>query len=196
MRITIVTDNNINEMIAMCTDIGEHTSLFRDLCYRRGVSMAEYMCLIMSTYMTNYMPLGDHPLSVEEHNRITTLYEGVTAVLGPEFSPTYEIYRLDKCDAMIGARVLDVNGSFDCFCSSMWDDLYADLESYYDEIYGVDAILNDRIPIHADLETVIEVVRHVAREIETSYLRWREDDTPECSVLFGTYHQNLLVLVD
>lgn len=189
MKVFVLNNKDILDIIQMSTESSEHRTLLQDLNHSSGTPMTGYMYNVLSMYLLNYVPLNDTMLSVCQHNEIYTAFSGVASLLD---NCTMDIMTVDHIESIMGSGLVDYYGGF---CATMYEDLYQSLQDYYVTLYGSRFISEHHESLSEDLERVADLTRFVAKEIESRYLCYREDEKIS-HVLFGMKQGRLVIVVE
>lgn len=188
MKVFVINNKDILDIINMSTESSEHLELLKGLIPSTGASMCGYMYNVLSLYLLNYVPLNDATLSIYEHN---TIYEQFKDAAGWLDQCDSEIKTVNHIESMLGSGSVDYYGSF---CSSMYEDLFQALSDHYVTVYGSRFVNDHHESLSEDLERVAELTKYVAKEIESRYLSYQDVES-NSNVLFGMKDSKLVVLV-
>lgn len=194
MRVLIVSNKDIADIIAMCAESRDKADLVKSIAKIQGESLSSYIYNVMTTYMVNYLPIGEVMSQSDIHNLVYDKFEGVAKTLDM-VNP--DILNIDRLDAILGntmsGHTSDPTASI---CSSIYDDCQKELEDYYAELYGTKFMDEQREAILDDLEEVVTTISHTVKELESRYLKYNEQEGMTSNVLFGYKNERIVIVVD
>lgn len=194
MRVLIVSNKDIADIIAMCAESRDKADLVKSIAKIQGESLSSYIYNVMTTYMVNYLPIGEVMSQAGIHNLIYDKFEEVAKTLDM-VNP--DILNIDRLDAILGntmsGHTSDPTASV---CGSIYDDCQKELEDYYSELYGTKFMDEQREAILDDLEEVVTTISHTVKELESRYLKYNEQEGMTSNVLFGYKNERIVIVVD
>ena len=194
MRVLIVSNKDIADIIAMCAETRDKADLVKSIAKIQGESLSSYIYNVMTTYMVNYLPIGEVMSQSDIHNLVYDKFEGVAKTLDM-VNP--DILNIDRLDTILGntmsGHTSDPTASI---CGSIYDDCQKELEDYYAELYGTKFMDEQREAILDDLEEVVTTISHTVKELESRYLKYNEQEGMTSNVLFGYKNERIVIVVD
>ena len=194
MRVLIVSNKDIADIIAMCAESRDKADLVKSIAKIQGESLSSYIYNVMTTYMVNYLPIGEVMSRSDIHNLVYDKFEEVAKTLDM-VNP--DILNIDRLDAVLGNTMSGhTSDPMASICSSIYDDCHKELEDYYAELYGTKFMDEQREAILDDLEEVVTTISHTVKELESRYLKYNEQEGITSNVLFGYKNERIVIVVD
>lgn len=194
MRVLIVSNKDIADIIAMYAENRDKADLVKSIAKIQGESLSSYIYNVMTTYMVNYLPIGEVMSQSDIHNLVYDKFEGVAKTLDM-VNP--DILNIDRLDTILGntmsGHTSDPTASI---CGSIYEDCQRELEDYYAELYGTKFMDEQREAILDDLEEVVTTISHTVKELESRYLKYNEQEGMTSNVLFGYKNERIVIVVD
>lgn len=194
MKMFVVTNKDINDILNMSTDSDLNRDLFKSIIKSHGQSLTTYIYNIMTTYLVNYTPISEYFLGSLEHNNIYDRFEPIISNVDMCHS---DVLLVDHIDAVISNAIANQNNDIhSSVCSSIYEDFYHELEDHYTETYGSRFLMDHHAAMLEDLERVVENICFAVKEIESRYLNYSDETAKSSNVLFGLKEDKLIIVVD
>lgn len=194
MRVLLVSNKDIADIIAMCAEDRDKADLVKAIAKIQGESLSSYFYNVLTTYMVNYQPIGEVMSQADIHNQVYDRFETIAKSLDTVYP---DILNIDRIEAILGnAMTGHTSDPTASVCSSIYDDCQKELEEYYSELYGVRFMEEQRAAILDDLEEVVTTLSYTVKELESRYLKYNDQEGMTSNVLFGFKNDRIVIAVD
>lgn len=194
MRVLLVSNKDIADIIAMCAEDSDKADLVKAIAKIQGESLSSYFYNVLTTYMVNYQPIGEVMSQADIHNQVYDRFETIAKSLDTVYP---DILNIDRIEAILGNAVTGhTSDPTASVCSSIYDDCQRELEDYYSELYGVRFMDEQRAAILDDLEEVVTTLSYTVKELESRYLKYNDQEGLTSNVLFGFKNDRIVIAVD
>lgn len=194
MRVLLVSNKDIADIIAMCAEDSDKADLVKAIAKIQGESLTSYFYNFLTTYMVNYQPIGEVIPELNIHNQVYDRFETIAKSLDTVYP---DILNIDRIEAILGnAMTGHTSDPTASVCSSIYDDCQKEIEEYYSELYGVRFMEEQRAAILDDLEEVVTILSHTVKELESRYLKYNDQEGLTSNVLFGFKNDRIVIAVD
>jgi hypothetical protein len=189
MKAFVIGNKEILNILHRSSETRELQTLLKDLLPVIGCTATEYMYNILSMYLMHYTPINDTSLNIEQHNRVYNRFEEAAKLLD---HCDGDIRSVNHVEALLGSGSVETYGNFN---STIYDDLYQYLSDHHVQLYGNRGVERMQDEMVEQLDAVVELTMYTAKEIESRYLSFHEDER-NSNVLFGLKNNQLMVFVD
>lgn len=194
MRVLLVSNKDIADIIAMCAEDSDKADLVKAIAKIQGESLSSYFYNVLTTYMVNYQPIGEVMSQADIHNQVYDRFETIAKSLDTVYP---DILNIDRIETILGnAMTGHTSDPTASVCSSIYDDCQRELEEYYSELYGVRFMEEQRAAILDDLEEVVTTLSYTVKELESRYLKYNDQEGLTSNVLFGFKNDRIVIAVD
>ena len=178
----------------MCAENNDRAELVKAIARTQGQSLTSYIYNVLTTYMVNYLPIGEVMSHADIHNDVYDRFETVARTLD---TVNPDILNIDMMDFILGRAMTGYTSDPEAsVCSSIYEDCQMEIEDFYIELYGFRFMDEMKTAILDDLEEVVTIISYTVKELESRYLKYSDQDGMTSNVLFGLKNDCIVIVVD
>lgn len=196
MRVYRISDRDLTHMLDLSLVDDYKKQFFIEMASLTSNGLARFIHTVFISYAVNYRNLHDVTLTTTEHNRIYDNFTPVAKFLA-ERDKLYnaeggDIYYVNPAETIVDTIPHITNG----FSPYMYDDFYVLADEMFNNEDCTDILdYANEVNIQEKMESVVEIVKYLVREIETRVLPYGAVDqgTP---LMFAVVGDQLLTFID